>query len=73
MNLRNTCPDVPDDWKGSITDVCRLLGDPKPISPKTVQKYIKLGRRGGGIEAKRGQNGRIQITGKEAKRLWSIL
>lgn len=73
MNLRKTCPDIPDDWKGSIADVCRMLGDEKPISRRTVQKYIKLGRRNGGINAKQGTNGRLQITGREAKRLWSIL
>lgn len=69
MNLRNTCPDIADDWKGSVTDVCRLLGEDKPISPKTVRKHLQLG----GIDAKRGANNRLQITGADVKRLWAIL
>lgn len=69
MNLRNTCPDIPDDWKGSVTDVCRLLGDEKPISPKTVWKYIRCG----GVEPQRCANGRIRITGKQVKSLWRMI
>lgn len=73
MNLRKTCPAIPDDWKGGITDVCRILGDEKPLNWRTVQKYIRLGSGCGGIDARPGANGRLQISGKEAKRLWSIL
>lgn len=73
MNLRKTCPDIPDDWKGSISDVARLLGEYKPISRSTVLKYAQLGRRHGGINARPGANGRLQISGKEVKHLWSIL
>lgn len=35
MNLRKTCPDIPDDWKGGISETSRLLG----IDRKTVRKY----------------------------------
>lgn len=74
MNLRKTCPDIPDNWKGGIADVCRILGeDGKPISRHTVERYIALGRFGGGIDAKIGARGRKQISGKEVKRLWMIL
>ncbi len=74
MNLCKVCPDIPDNWKGSITDVCRLLGqEGRPLAQKTVRKYVKLGRRYGGIDSRVGMNGRVQISGKEAKRLWSIL
>lgn len=74
MNLRKVCPDVPDNWKGGISDVCRILGEEnKPLSPKTIHKYIKLGRVNGGIDCKVGINGRLQIMGVDVKRLWRIL
>ena len=73
MNLRKTCPDIPDSWKGGVSDVARLLGETKPLSTDTIYKYVKLGRRNGGINSKRGLNGRLQISGKETKYLWSIL
>lgn len=69
MNLRKTCPDIPDDWKGSMADTCRILGENKPISPKTVRKYIE--RRG--LEIQRGSNGRPQITGSQVKLIWSMI
>lgn len=67
MNLRNTCPDIPDNWKGSITDACRILGDKKPISDKTLRKRL------GNIKPVRGTNGRLQLTGKDVKLLWRII
>ncbi len=67
MNLRKTCPDIPDDWKGSITDACRILGDGKPISDKTLRKRL------GSINPVRGTNGRLQITGRQVKLIWRIL
>lgn len=67
MNLRKTCPDIPDDWKGGITDACRILGEGKPISDKTLRKHL------GSIRVTRRANGRIQLTGREVKRLWALL
>lgn len=67
MNLRNTCPDIPDDWKGSITDACRILGERKPISDKTFRKRL------GNIKTVRGANGRLQITGRQVKLIWSMI
>lgn len=67
MNLRKTCPDIPDDWKGSITDVCRILGEEKPISDKTLRKRL------GHIKLVRGTNGRLQITGRQVKLIWSMI
>lgn len=69
MNLRNTCPDIPDNWKGSITDACRLLGDEKPLSSHTIYRYISLGV----IKPKKGMNGRLKITGVQLKRLWAAM
>ena len=74
MNLRKVCPDIPNNWKGGISDVCRILGEEgKPLSYKTIRKYINLTRAHGGIKYSIGINGRIQIKGAEVKRLWRIL
>ena len=51
MNLRKTCPDIPDDWKGGITDVARILGGDRPLSRQTVMRYIRLGHKNGGMKA----------------------
>ncbi len=66
MNLVKTCPDIPDDWKGGMSDVCRLLG----ISWKTLDRYVKLGRYAGGIDSRPSKNGRRQFVGREIKRFW---
>lgn len=73
MNLRKTCPDIPDDWKGSITDVCRVLGDERPLSPKTVRKHILQLRQRAKGNVNVAANGRLQISGAEVKQLWKIL
>lgn len=69
MNLRNTCPDIPDSWKGGISDVARILGGDRPVSRQTVKKYIQLGK----LKARVGVNKRLVITGKEVKHLWNLL
>ena len=67
-NWSNTRPDIPDTWKGNMTDAQRVLGQPgKPIAYKTLDKYAKLGKRNGGIDWWPGRHGR-QFTGKEIKR-----
>jgi hypothetical protein len=72
MNLRNTCPDIPDNWKGGISQVCRILGMPgKPLSRDTLRKYAEQGRRYGGINWIPGKNGRKLFSGKEVKRFWN--
>ncbi len=65
MNLVNTCPDIPDDWKGGMSDVCRLLG----IAWKTLDRYIELGK----VECQVSVSGRRQFTGREIKRFWRSL
>lgn len=68
MNLRKTCPDIPDDWKGSMSDVCRILGDGDgSISDKTIRKRL------GEFDIKRGANKRLQFTGADVKRLWQLI
>lgn len=69
MNLRKTCPDIPDDWKGGMSDVCRILGESKPISPKTIKRRIELGL----VKPERDSNNRPRFTGAEVKRLWATL
>lgn len=66
MKMAKVCPDIPDGWKGGVTDVARLLG----VCPETVAKYAKLGRHNGGIDSKPGKSGRKQFTGREVKRFW---
>ncbi len=66
MNLVKTCPDIPDDWKGGMSDTCKLLG----ISWKTLDKYAKLDNRRGGIRWKP-RNGRRLFSGREIKRFWN--
>ncbi len=65
MNLVKTCPDIPDDWKGGMSDVCRLLG----ISWKTLDRYVKLGN----IKCRTSESDRKQFTGREIKRFWRKL
>lgn len=69
MNIRNTCPDIPDSWRGGISDVARILGGDRPVSRETVKKYIRLGT----IRALVSPSNRLVITGKEVKRLWKHL
>lgn len=68
MNLRKTCPDIPDDWKGGMSDVCKILGESSPISPKTIKRRMKLGL----IQPERDSNNKLRFTGAEVKRLWTI-
>lgn len=65
--LVNVCPDIPDDWRGGVADVARILG----ICPDTVAKYAKLGRRHRGLDWKPSMSGRKQFTGREVKRFWN--
>lgn len=72
MNLTKTCPDIPDNWRGNITDTCKVLGDNKPLDRGTLKKYAMLGKRHGGIDWRPklgGKQGMI-FTGKEIKRFW---
>ena len=70
MNLRNTCPDIPDDWRGGIMAACRILGDEKPVSDDWLRKKARLGRRCGGIDWKPSKTGKMVFYGKEIKRFW---
>lgn len=73
-NWRKTCPDIPDDWKGGMSDTQRVLGEPgKPIDYKTLDKYTKLTKRNGGIGWFPGKKGRKVFFGKEIKRFWLSL
>lgn len=73
MNLRKTCPDIPDTWKGGITEVAKLLGEEKPISQTTVIKYTQLGCSFGLFSISKGLNGRVQYTGVAVKTLWNLM
>lgn len=66
MNLITTCPDIPDNWKGNLTQVSLILG----LSPETIRRAANKGRRNGGIDWYPGRNGRKVFTGKEVKRFW---
>lgn len=66
MNLVNICPDIPDNWKGGITAVSKVLG----LSDQTIRRAAALGKRYGGIDWIPGKNGRKMFTGKEVKRFW---
>ncbi len=66
MKLVNVCPDIPDSWRGGVTDVCRLLG----LCKETIRKAANRGRRHGGIDWTAGKNGRKCFSGKEVNRFW---
>ena len=65
MNLVNTCPDIPDDWRGGRSETARILG----LDPKTLDSKAALGKRNNGIDWLPGKRGKI-FTGKEIKRFW---
>lgn len=63
----NTCPDIPDSWRGNRAETSRVLG----IDPKTLDNKALLGKRYGGIDWKPNKSGRGKtFTGKEIKRFW---
>ncbi len=66
MNLVNTCPDIPDSWRGGITETSRILG----LHRNTISRLALLGRRYGGLDWKTSKSGRKLFTGKEIKRYW---
>lgn len=66
MNLVNTCPDIPDNWRGGMSEVSRVLG----INRETLRRYVVMGRKKGGIDHMPGKNGRKLFTGREVKRFW---
>lgn len=69
MNLRHTCPDIPDDWMGNITDAARELGEPgKPISRLTVYRNaVRV------LDDWPGHDRRLKLTGKQVKKLWVLM
>lgn len=66
MKLVKTCPDIPDDWKGGVTEVASLLG----MSRTTLLDKCSKKKRDGGIVWGTGRGGRKVFTGKEVKRFW---
>lgn len=70
MNLRDTCPDIPDNWRGGVSATCRVLGGDRPLSANTLRKWARLGRRGGGIDWRPSGRGSMIFSGKEVKRFW---
>lgn len=66
MNLVNICPDIPDNWRGGISDVSKVLG----LSMATISRAANKGRLNGGLDWFPGKNGRKRFTGKEVKRFW---
>lgn len=69
MSPENSCPDIPDTWKGGRSATAKILG----IDPKTLDKYSLLGKKNGGIDWSLGKTGRKQFSGKEVKRFWQGL
>jgi len=65
MNLVNVCPDISDNWKGGMSDVCRILG----INWKTLDRYVKMGK----VNATADIKGHRKFSGKEIKRLFYLL
>ena len=41
-----TCPDIPDNWKGGISEVCKVLG----LSREKIRCDAIKGKRNGGID-----------------------
>ncbi len=66
MSLVNICPDIPDNWRGGVMDVSKVLG----LSRESIRKAAILGKSDGGIDWIPGKNGRKWFTGKEVKRFW---
>lgn len=66
MNIVNTCPEIPDNWKGGVGKVSEVLG----LSTETIRRAAAKGSRNGGLDWIPGKNGRKQFTGKEVKRFW---
>lgn len=65
--MTNEPPCVKENGLYSVSDAMRLLG----LKKDKMYRAIKLGARGGGIDAKpRRDNWRLQITGKEILRYW---
>lgn len=62
----NVCPNVPDNWRGNLSEAAALLG----IHRDTLRRYVKVGRRQGGIDAQINRKGQFRISGKEVKRFW---
>lgn len=70
MNLTNICPDIPDSWRGAAADVCRVLGNGKPVSRQSLATWAARGKRNGGIDWLPSPSGRKIFTGREVKRFW---
>ena len=66
MNLVKECPDISDNWKGGVNEVCKILG----LSREKIRLDAIKGKRNGGIDWYPGKNGRKQFLGKEVKRYW---
>lgn len=71
MNLRNTPPDLPDRWRGTVMDCCRVLGrEDAPIDTKTFRRWTVRLRVPSHFSSARG---REVFTGKDINRLWYCL
>ena len=63
----NICPDIPDSWRGSRAQTAVILD----IDPKTLDRYTRMGRRGGGIDHHISRaSGRKFYLGKDIKRFF---
>lgn len=70
MNLRNTPPDLPDRWRGNVSDCCRVLGrEGKPVDRKTFRSWTERMR----TPSHWSGRGREVWTGRDINRLWYSL
>lgn len=71
MNLRNTPPDLPDRWRGSVMDCCRALGtEGKPVDSKTFRRWQARMRVPSHWNSARGCE---LFLGKDINKLWYCL
>lgn len=66
--MRNTKPEVVMDGRYSKTEACKLLGNTKPISYVSLQRWVKQLNITYGI---RRSNNKTFITGKDIIKIWN--
>ena len=71
MNIRNTEPNIPNAWRGNVTDCCVVLGrDGHPVDRHTFNAWVR--RYNVPCKWNSHRNARV-FEGKDIKKLWNIL